>query len=58
MIANGIMGLKVDGIVDVSRSIDEMAQVTNGRVTLSAHFPCQTLLSIMIAIWKWPSILS
>ena len=37
MIANGIMGLKVGGIVDVSRSIDEMAQVTNGRVTLSAR---------------------
>jgi hypothetical protein len=35
MIANGIIRLKVGGIVVVSRSINEIAQVTNGRVTLS-----------------------
>jgi hypothetical protein len=28
MIADGIVGLKVSDIVDVSRSINEMAQVT------------------------------
>jgi hypothetical protein len=36
MIANGIIGLKVG---DVSRSINEIAQDTNGRVTLSTWLP-------------------